>query len=246
MKTRHLLLDAAFLHGHAARTAWDAWRRDVDIEAVDGEVHALLPQVYRNLTGQGYEDPLLTRLAGVYRHAWYGNQRVLAAGARAVEVLRSAGIDPAVTGGMALALTCYADAGSRPLRAVELLVGPGEAVPALAALRSAGWRDTFGLRLWGRTRLRDEAGVPLRLHSRRLPGAPETVEFHATRVRVPPVEIQLADARARGEGALRRRADTLAAASYGLTAIRSASISLSSGSRVTGNSPAGSNPRSPR
>jgi hypothetical protein len=247
-----LLLDAAFLRGDAARAAWDAWRADVDIEAVDGEVHAVLPQAYRNLTGQGFEDPLLTRMAGVYRHAWYANQRVLAAGARAIEALRSVGIDPLVSGGTALALTCYADVGARPLEAADLLVAPREVPRAVAMLERAGWRHTRGrvlgvlrLALRGRTLLRDEAGVPIALRWHRLSAAPATtVEFHATRVRVPSVAIQLADVPPGNE--LRRRADVLAAASYGLTATRSASISLSSESRVTGNTPVGSNPRSPR
>jgi hypothetical protein len=208
------LLAASFLRGERAVAAWEAWHPAVDIEALPPESQALLPQLYRNLTNQGVEHPLLLRIAGVYRHAWYANQRLLACAVEAVRALGAAGIETQLVGGSALALTCYADSGARRLQAAELLVDGRAVLRAAIVLRRAGWRDTRGaaqgalrLAVRGRTLLRSDTRELLMLRRGPLPGGPErghTLEVHGVEVRVPPLAVQLADARRRSAG---RQAD---------------------------------------
>lgn len=135
-----LLLHAALLDGDDAAAAWRRWRADDDaLDGVDGLSFDLLPLLYRNLTRWGVEDPDLPRLKGVYRYAWYANQRLLEAAGRALRALGDRGLETLVLGGVPLAELHYRDAGVRPIGAVDIAVRPADAGAAVAALREAGW-----------------------------------------------------------------------------------------------------------
>lgn len=72
------LISAAFLRHPDAITAWQRWRDSVNWDDhLDHGGFALLPQVYRNLSQLGADDPLFPRLKGIGRQAWLTNQQLI-------------------------------------------------------------------------------------------------------------------------------------------------------------------------
>ena len=221
------LLAAAFLDGERALDAWRAWSAEADIDALDGERVALLPQLYRNITELGADGPLVDRLRSPYRRSWVASQLLLQHAIPAVAALEADGVDVLVVGATGHALSVYPDAGARPFGAVELLVPPADRRRALRTLRRAGWR-AIGLLL--RRRLRplvrgrqflsgpEDALIAISWTS---PLVRETAEeppldaaVQGVRVRVPGLASQLAEARraaaSRNPPDLRARGDVLA------------------------------------
>src|SRR5947207_6928619 len=86
-----LLLRAALLDGDAALDAWESARALP--RHIDDAPYRVLPQLYRNLSALGVEDPEMVRLKGVYRHCWTSNQTRLAAAQRALDALRGARLE---------------------------------------------------------------------------------------------------------------------------------------------------------
>ena len=75
-REQELLLQAALLEGEDAISAWQQWRNMVDLEGhPDYWAYRLLPLLYKNLQRYGVKDPFMKRLKGIYRLAWYKNQR---------------------------------------------------------------------------------------------------------------------------------------------------------------------------
>jgi hypothetical protein len=135
-----LLLRAALLDGEPGRAAFRAWRAAVDPEALEEASYRLLPLLSRNLVRLGVQDPSLERWRGVYRR-WFASNTLLFQDARAaLEALARAGIPTLLVKGAALVATLGAS-GERPMRDLDLLVPPGRARDAFAALRGAGWRS---------------------------------------------------------------------------------------------------------
>ena len=70
------LLRASFGVDETAVAAWRRWRDAIDWEApLDRDAFRLMPRTCRNLRRLGDADPLLPRLQGIARQAWYANQR---------------------------------------------------------------------------------------------------------------------------------------------------------------------------
>src|SRR4029434_4614276 len=69
------LLRVAFLEPEQAVEEWRSLRGDLVLDDIwDAETHRLLPLVYRRLVQLGVNDPVLPRLKGLHRRAWYQNQ----------------------------------------------------------------------------------------------------------------------------------------------------------------------------
>ena len=100
---------------------------------------ALLPQLYRSLEREGVRDPLMSKLKGVYRHTWYGNQLRLRDAAVVLGELNRRGIEPMLLKGAALTLLHYRDSGLRPMEDVDVLVRTHQWRAAVDALTDLGW-----------------------------------------------------------------------------------------------------------
>ena len=173
------LLRAAFRADEAAITAWRRWRDAVDWDAhLDHDSFRLLPRVYRNLCRQGAGDPLLPRLKGVARQAWYANQHRLRQFQPTLQALAAAGVEPLLLPPTALLLD---DATAVLGRQAPLscAVRAAAVETAIRCLRRVGWHTAMRLPRWslggyvlGANRLawRDGAGQTLELQWQRDPG----------------------------------------------------------------------------
>ncbi len=136
-KHKHLL-QAALLAGDAARSAWRQCKATFDLNSLDADSFAVLPQLGVNLRRQGVDTPVLARLEGVFRQTL---ARYAARTRTLIVLLKNAsdsGIPVALGGLSALALTC------RNCRTViptnfELLVRPYDLDKLDSILRQQGW-----------------------------------------------------------------------------------------------------------
>jgi Uncharacterised nucleotidyltransferase len=133
-----LLLQAALLEGKAALTAWDNWQSSVDIEVLDPDSYALLPQLYQNLLAHGVEDPHMARLKGIYRRNWYANQLQLKHLKILLSHLKNVGIEAIVLGDAVLG-SCQVE-NYRPISSFHLLVRADELEDAVQHLTGLNWR----------------------------------------------------------------------------------------------------------
>jgi len=99
----------------------------------------LLPLLARALVDARVEDPVVPQLMHTARQAWFENQLTFERLGAALEILDSADVPTMALKGVPLALTCYADPSLRPMGDFDLLVHPGHAATAVAALRRAEW-----------------------------------------------------------------------------------------------------------
>ncbi|WP_017655076.1 nucleotidyltransferase family protein [Fortiea contorta] len=137
-QTQKLLLQATLLQGQAALTAWEQWESSVDIEVLDPQSYALLPQVYQNLLAHGVEDAHMARLKGIYRRNWYANQLRLKQLKILLSHLKDAGIEVILLGDAALC--CLVDQTYRPISHLHLLVRSAELERAIQQLTSLNWQ----------------------------------------------------------------------------------------------------------
>jgi hypothetical protein len=139
--SQELLLRAALLEGDRAAEAWREWRRE---PRLDPASQRLLPQLYRNLSGQGLLGEELAALHDSYRKTWSQNRLRLRETADVLRSLSDRGIETLLLKGAALIPLAYRDYGARPMTDVDLLVRPERALDALALLGEMGYRSMLG------------------------------------------------------------------------------------------------------
>ena len=131
-----------------AESAVPAFRRlqalTNNLDRTDAGTFRMLPMVYRNLKDAGLDEGELGHLKSVYRQSWYRNRLAIAAGLRAIKVLRDAGLEPLALKGLGLIATVYPEPALRPMLDVDLLVDPANFDRAVHALLGAGWEPTRG------------------------------------------------------------------------------------------------------
>jgi hypothetical protein len=137
---QELLLKAAIGPEAAARDAFLAWKRVVDLDAeVDPGTYGLLPLLYDRLRHLGVDDPLMARLKGIYRRSWYETHSLLHAVRPVVATLEAQGIPTLLLKGVPLALTWYRAIGQRSMADLDLTVHPEQARAAIRVVTGLGW-----------------------------------------------------------------------------------------------------------
>ena len=136
-----LLLTAALESNRRGIDAFRAWRDSVNLNDEFGwDALRLMPLVYSNLSAVGVTDPLMGRLKGVYRRAWYQTHTLFRRTGPAVAALAAAGMDVLLFKGAPLALGYYRNHALRPMTDVDVCVRPSSATRAVEILRDHGWR----------------------------------------------------------------------------------------------------------
>ncbi len=181
--TQALLLLAAVSEADAARDAWRRWCEVADIDTADLDSQRLLPLVYRNLAGGGFEDPEMARLKGAYRISWYRNQMLLRQAAPAVELLLAAGLETMLLKGAALSAALYRDVGVRPMSDLDVWVPQDRAREAMLLLEEEGWRAAPG---WSAASPQAKDAMRV-LHGEAFEQGPTTVDLHWQVLRQPVV-----------------------------------------------------------
>ena len=125
-----------------------------DVDDLASGLLCALPLVQHRLEEAGIADPVLQRLSGTARKAWYRSQLQLASLEPVVTTLRSAGLEPLLVGAAVRAAIYYPNPGTRVVPALEALLEPDRGAKAAAALHADGWRragavDGAALRLVG-------------------------------------------------------------------------------------------------
>jgi hypothetical protein len=137
------LLKAALLQQvPACEEALNQWSAQADIDHLDGGSFRLLPLLYQNLRKHEIQHPLLTKLEGIYKLAWYRNQMLFRQAAVVITEFSKMKIDTLLFKGVALALHYYTDAGTRPMQDVDILIHGNNARNAIEWFINAGWIPT--------------------------------------------------------------------------------------------------------
>jgi hypothetical protein len=133
------LLKATFLSGTLGLEAWTLWKSQINLDDYpDPGSSKLLPQLYRTLKDQGVDDPLMMRLKGIGRKAWYENQRFFESVKEPLKILQQANIKSIILYEPALALK-YSNYPLSSVANLALLVPTRQAISAAEILRQSGW-----------------------------------------------------------------------------------------------------------
>ncbi|MGN6392448.1 MAG: nucleotidyltransferase family protein [Gemmatimonadales bacterium] len=133
------LLSAATQPAPAARVAWERWRASCTLETAEEPSQALFPMVYANLGGE-LDGPDATRLKGVYRRTWYGNQLALARVQPLLDRLAALEITAVLLNDAAMVAGQHPDTGYRTIRCIDVLVRDADWNASLASAAEEGWR----------------------------------------------------------------------------------------------------------
>ena len=140
---QHLLLVAALSDGPPSIAAFRSWRACVDLEDdFSYQTVRLLPLVYVNMRRQNVRDPLMGRIKGVYRRAWYDTHRLFHGVQPFVAALSAGGVEMLLLKGAPLALAYYGNHALRPMADVDVMVSAADVDRALEILAAAGWHPT--------------------------------------------------------------------------------------------------------
>lgn len=137
---QELLLKAALFRGQPSVDAFTEWERVVGFDHLDEGSYRMLPLLGNNLQAQGVDHPMIGRLRGIHRRAWYENQMLFRDMEPVLHRFRAAGIECMLLKGAALVLQYYHDVGLRPMRDLDILVPEDQAAAAVRLLRDDGWR----------------------------------------------------------------------------------------------------------
>jgi Uncharacterised nucleotidyltransferase len=139
-----LLLRAAFLEREPAIAAYKIWRERLDLDALNLGSQRVMALLYRNLRAHGVDDPLMGRLRGVTRYAWFSNRNLIAAVKPVFRKLDESRIPFVLLKGMALVASLPEQMKLRPMGDVDILVRPDQVSAAIDALSSCGWWAYYG------------------------------------------------------------------------------------------------------
>lgn len=134
------LLRAALWQGDKALRAWEAWQAQIDWDDhLDEGSYRLLPLLFHNLHQHGVQDPIMQKLKGIYRLAWYKNQTSFRRLAALLRAFHEAGIRTLTLKGAALTILHYQNYGLRPMSDFDVLVPIAQVADAVSLLQRSGW-----------------------------------------------------------------------------------------------------------
>jgi hypothetical protein len=165
---QELLLQAALLPGDRGEAAWASVRPRIDVDHLPGELHRLMPLLWKALSDRGADHPDLARLKGVYQYGWYRNTMLLTDAAALLGELSTATIPTMLLRGAAIGVAYRGDVAARPMNDVDILVPETDLERARDVAALAGWRPLDRSRPLERrlaaAPVRNSSGRVVRLH----------------------------------------------------------------------------------
>lgn len=137
---QELFLDAALFEDDRGTRAWEEVRAELVLDDIDRERIAILPLLYLTLRRRGVDDPLMARLKGLHREAWYHHRLLFHAFGPACRGLEARGIETMVLKGAAM-VGLWNGQIARRMDDIDLLVRPKTALAAMETLDHLGWRQ---------------------------------------------------------------------------------------------------------
>jgi hypothetical protein len=122
-----------------ARSAWEQWKRRVDLDDLDQASFRIMSFAYTRLSALNVNDPDSARIKGIYRYQWTKNQIAFRGKAQLLRVFAEQSIPTLLLKGSALCHTVYPEPTARPMHDLDLLVPVGEAARVVKLLQDQGW-----------------------------------------------------------------------------------------------------------
>ena len=148
------------------QAAWEERRRLYPLPTFPNPASQLLCLVAGEWTEQGDERP---RLRGILQHTWLNNQGK-------ISLVRRLGDEIVWLGDMAITLSCYGNAGHRPIQGLEGWVDVNRLQPVSVRLEQQGFPVVWRTRGYAFHSC-PQSGAPIRLVSRLLPNRPDRNAF---------------------------------------------------------------------
>jgi Uncharacterised nucleotidyltransferase len=136
------LLRTALAGPPAGQWAWRELAPGFELQTLEPGTVSVLPLVYRAVSAGSPEDPLLSRLKGIYRNTWVKNNLLAERLAEVVQAFDAAGIEHLLIAGLAAAVRYYPEPGLRPTPTLDLLVASDALISASRVLGRLGWSSS--------------------------------------------------------------------------------------------------------
>ena len=144
-KEHRLLLRAALGDGAEAAEAYRLWRKNVQLDDIEGPAYRLMPLLLRTAEQYGLDDPDIRRMRGIGKHIWLSNLFRARALSTAIQALSKIGVDVLLIKGAALFARDESLAAVRMTEDYDLLIRRADAGRAFKALVEVGFKSLFGL-----------------------------------------------------------------------------------------------------
>lgn len=138
------LLDVLLKPDAIAIKAWASWIQSVDILNLDQGSDRLLPFLYQRLSTLEVVHPVMDRLKGIHRHAYYKNRMLFHQATGLFQKLQQQNIDIVLIKGAALASYYYPAIGLRPMSDLDILIASQDIEKVIHSLvDEQGWKMSF-------------------------------------------------------------------------------------------------------
>jgi len=134
-----LLLKMVFLPEANRIALWEGWRAAAEADALDMDMYTILPMLYSALAAHSIEHEFMKKLKGVWRRAWYKNQRIIHQLNTLAGSFSRAGIAMIFPRDPALACHYYKDV-FRPIHDIDILVRRSDIDRAGSLIVTLGWQ----------------------------------------------------------------------------------------------------------
>jgi hypothetical protein len=118
---------------------WEQWQKEIIFDDLDYATVGLLPLLYLRLKKFKIQNEITGRIKGVYKLAWFKNQKLLDTVGKIIEIFKINDIPIIILKGLPLLLYVYKDPGARFLGDADILINPGQAEKAMNLMLKNGW-----------------------------------------------------------------------------------------------------------
>jgi hypothetical protein len=157
-----ILLKACLLNGSDSIEAFHQWLKIVDIRStiiveksalglpqffdqLDLGSQRLLSMLYKNMSANKANHPLIPKLEGYYKYVWYRNQMLMAEFRKLADLLSNQEIEVILRKGLYMTMKVYKDFGTRPTVDIDIAVRKGDWIKTVLVLESNGWKAKYHL-----------------------------------------------------------------------------------------------------